>query len=65
MDSEEINQLLDSADGYCSSENCREPRHGPFLIDIDAPGGAILLCYRCYLQERFAIDPDDVGEPWI
>lgn len=43
----------------CGDDGCREPRRGPFVIDL-GEDDAVVRCYRCFAANVLYIDPDEV-----
>lgn len=44
----------------CSGDDCRNPRQGPYVIDLNAANeGPRCLCYWCFATEVLGVDPAD------
>lgn len=60
---DEYEQTIDDVyAGYavCSGDDCRSPRVGPFVVDLNGDNARI-YCRLCYCADVLRIDPDDVG----
>lgn len=61
---DDYEQLIDDAISglsTCNGDDCRDPRTGPFVIDIAASDEPVVYCYWCFASERLRIDPDEIG----
>ena len=58
---DDYEQAIDDTRAFrlCSDDDCREPRRGPFLIDMSGDDPAV-LCYRCFATNALGIDPNEV-----
>lgn len=43
----------------CSDDDCRDPRRGPFVIDLGGDD-AVVVCYGCFATNVLGIDPNEV-----
>ena len=61
---DDYEQAIDDAlGGYatCADDACRDPRRGPFVIDLGGDDGPVVYCVWCFATNVLRVDPDELG----
>lgn len=56
----EIDEAL-RGPAICDGYDCRDPREGPFVLDLSDRAHPTMYCWYCFAAERLRIDPAEIG----